>query len=155
MEEIQKIEGTVQRTLEATKYIIATIGDERFGIDISYIDNIVRMQRITRVPKTQKYFKGVINLRGIIIPVMSLRLKFGLEEIETTGATRIIIIKPDKVTPLGIIVDSVIEVLSIGEEDMDKPDNTDARMQHIAAIGKHNNDLVSILNIPSLTVDKE
>lgn len=154
MDDIQKLEGTVKK-LDAAQYIIATIGNEQFGIDISFIDNIVRMQRITRVPKTQKYFKGVINLRGVVIPVMSLRLKFGLEEIEETNATRIIIIKPDNVTPLGIIVDSVMEVLTLEEEDMDKPDNADARMQHIAMIAKHGEELVSILNIPSLTVDKE
>ena len=154
MDDIQRLEGAV-KNLDAAQYIIATIGNEQFGIDISYIDNIVRMQRITRVPKTQKYFKGVINLRGVVIPVMSLRLKFDLEEIEETNATRIIILKPDKVTPLGIIVDSVIEVLTLDEENMDKPDNADPRMQHIAAIAKHNDDLISILNIPSLTVDKE
>ncbi|MBR6638407.1 MAG: chemotaxis protein CheW, partial [Lachnospiraceae bacterium] len=103
MDDIQKLEGAVKK-IDSAQYIIATIGNEQFGIDISYIDNIVRMQRITRVPKTQKYFKGVINLRGVVIPVMSLRLKFGLEEIEETNATRIIIIKPDNVTPLGVIV---------------------------------------------------
>lgn len=155
MDDIQKLEGTVGELSSAAQYIIATIGNEQFGIDIRYIDNIVRMQRITRVPKAQKYFKGVINLRGVVIPVMSLRIKFGLEEIENTNNTRIIIIKPDKVTPLGIIVDSVREVLTIEESEMDKPDNSDARMQHIGAIGKHGDELISILNIPSLTVDKE
>ena len=51
-----------------------SIGNEQFGIDIQYVENIVRMQRITRVPKAQNYFKGIINIRGEIIPVMSLRL---------------------------------------------------------------------------------
>ena len=74
---------------------------EQFGIDISYIDNIVRMQRITRVPKTQKYFKGVINLRGEVIPVMSLRLKFDFDADEITNKTRILIIKPDSQASVG------------------------------------------------------
>ena len=84
----------VQNTNTASKakqYIVIKIGTEQYGIDIKYVDNIVRNQRITRIPKAQPFFKGVINLRGEIIPVMSLRLKFGLEPDEYTNATRIII----------------------------------------------------------------
>lgn len=65
--------------MDEKQYIVVKLDKEQYGINIKYIDNIVRMQRITRVPKAQPYFKGVINLRGEIIPVMSLRLKFGLE----------------------------------------------------------------------------
>ena len=57
-------------TLDSKQYIVIELGSEQYGIDIQYIDNIVRMQRITRVPKAQTYFKGVINLRGEVIPVM-------------------------------------------------------------------------------------
>lgn len=62
---------------ERKQYIVVKIGNEQYGIDISYVDNIVRMQKITRVPKAQSYFKGVINLRGEVVPVMSLRTKWG------------------------------------------------------------------------------
>ena len=58
---------------ESKQYIVVMVGSEQYGIDISYIDNIVRMQKITRVPKVQTYFKGVINLRGEVVPVMSYR----------------------------------------------------------------------------------
>ena len=68
------------------QYIVVRLGSEQYGIDIQYVDNIVRNQRITRVPKAQHYFKGVINLRGEVIPVMSLRLKFDLEPDEYTNA---------------------------------------------------------------------
>ena len=64
---------------ESKQYIVVMVGSEQYGIDISYIDNIVRMQKITRVPKIQSYFKGVINLRGEIVSVMSIRNKMGLE----------------------------------------------------------------------------
>ena len=64
----------------AVQYIVVNLGDEQYGIDIKYVDNIVRMQKITRVPKTQSFFVGVINLRGEIIPVMSLRKRFCLED---------------------------------------------------------------------------
>lgn len=73
---------------EVKQYIVVQIGSEKYGIDISYVDNIVRMQKITRVPKAQEYFKGIINLRGEIVPVMSIRLKMGLEDDTFTSASR-------------------------------------------------------------------
>ena len=62
---------------ESKQYIVVMVGSEQYGIDISYIDNIVRMQKITRVPKIQSYFKGVINLRGEIVSVMSIATRWG------------------------------------------------------------------------------
>ena len=78
---------------ETKQYIVVRIGGEKFGIDICYIDNIIRMQKITRVPKVQHYFKGIINLRGEIVPVMSIRKKMGLADDVITDASRIIILK--------------------------------------------------------------
>ena len=75
------------------QYIVVKIGNEQYGIDISYVDNIVRMQKITRVPRVQNFFKGIINLRGEIVPVMSLRIRMELEEDVFTNASRIIILK--------------------------------------------------------------
>ena len=85
----------IQESYETIQYIVVKFGDEQYGIDIKYIDNIVRMQRITRVPNVPAYIKGVINLRGEVVPVVSLRLKMGLCEDEITKLTRIIIIKLD------------------------------------------------------------
>ena len=102
MEEVKTIEKA-ELDETAVQYIVVKIGNEQYGINIQYIDNIVRSQRITRVPKSQSYFNGVINLRGEIIPVMSIRLKLGLEKDEFTDKTRIIIIKVDTAT-IGVIV---------------------------------------------------
>ena len=90
---LNQIETVESRDKKVTQYIVVQIGSEKYGIDISYVDNIVRMQKITRVPKAQPYFKGIINLRGEIVPVMSIRKKMGLEEDVETGASRIIILK--------------------------------------------------------------
>ena len=90
---------------DSKQYIVVKIGSEQYGIDISYIDNIVRMQKITRVPKAQRHFKGIINLRGEIVPVMSIRLKMGLEDDQFTNASRIIILKLEEKGMLGVIVD--------------------------------------------------
>ena len=81
-------------TAEVKKqYIVVTLGDEFYGLDISFVDNIVRMQKITRVPKAPAHYKGVINLRGEVVPVMSIRKKMGLQDDVITNATRIIILK--------------------------------------------------------------
>lgn len=142
---------------QAKQFIVTTIGNEQYGIDIQYIDSIVKMEKITRVPKVQNYYKGVINLRGEIIPVMSLRLRFELEEIEGTASTRIIILKPDNQNSIGIIVDSVREVVTLLAEEMEKPniDSQEERTLYVSSIGKHNGELISILNIGSLVLDKE
>ncbi|MBO5484149.1 MAG: purine-binding chemotaxis protein CheW [Lachnospiraceae bacterium] len=147
----------VESVSEGKQYIVVRIGAEQYGIDIKYVDNIVRQQRITRVPKAQPYFKGVINLRGEIIPVMSLRLKFDLEPDEYTNATRIIIIKLESQSAIGIIVDEVREVVTLGEESIEKPTSSDAgdvKTQYLSGIGKHEDGLISLLNISNVIIDR-
>ena len=148
--ETQEFEETIQ-------YIVVQIGNEKYGIDIKYIDNIVRMQKITRVPKVQSYFKGVINLRGEIVPVMSIRKKMGLPEDVITDASRIIIIKLEEKGSIGVIVDEVKEVVTLGGEDIDKysPDNRDEKSDFIKGIGKHNDTLISLLDINAVIDEKE
>lgn len=143
---------------ESKQYIVIKLGDEQYGIDIQYVDNIVRNQRITRIPKAQSYFKGVINLRGEIIPVMSLRLKFDLEPDEYTNATRIIIIKLEPQSAIGLIVDEVKEVVSLSEDNIEKnsvSDMNDVKSQYLAGIGKQDDGLISLLNMSAVIVDKE
>lgn len=137
------------------QYIVVKIGNEQYGIDIQYVDNIVRMQRITRVPKAQPYFLGVINLRGEIIPVMSVRLKFGLEADEFTNRTRIIIIKLESQYSVGIIVDEVKEVVTLTDDNIEnvKYNSNDDKMSYLSGIGKHEGELISLLNISGVIVD--
>lgn len=137
------------------QYIILRFDSEQYGIDITYIDNIVRLMPITRVPHTQPYFLGVINLRGVIIPVMSMREKFDLPFKENTGATRILIIKYEG-ADIGILVDEVKEVVTLNDEDIEKvtSDDVEAR-SYVTGVGKYNDTLISILNIPALIADIE
>jgi purine-binding chemotaxis protein CheW len=146
--------------IDERQYIVVKLGEEQFGIDIKYVDNIVRMQRITRVPKAQHYFKGVINLRGEVIPVMSLRLKFGLEDEEYKNSTRIIIIKLEPQSAIGIIVDEVREVVNLSSDSIEKVQYdangaNDDKLKYLNGIGKHNNGLISILNIANVIIEKE
>lgn len=142
---------------ESTQYIVIKIGEEQYGIDIKYIENIVRMQKITRVPKVQPYFKGVINLRGEVVPVMSLRLKMGLEADVTTNATRIIILKLEQNAPIGIVVDEVKEVVTLDESNTDKVayDAKDDSINYINGIGKINGGLISLLDLNVVVSEKE
>ena len=136
-------------TMENDKkqYIVITFGNEQYGIDISYVDNIVRMQKITRVPKAQPYFKGVINLR----------LKMGLEDDVFTNTSRIIILKIEQKGVLGIIVDEVKEVVTLGSEEIDKVAHNpkDVKSTFINGIGKNGDDLISLFDISSVVDEKE
>lgn len=154
--EDKKLISTTESTDTAVQYIVVKIGSEQYGINIKYIDNIVRMQNITRVPMSQNYFKGVINLRGEIIPVMSIRLKLGLENDEFSGKTRIIIIKVEGGT-VGVIVDEVREVVTLEEDSIERVyyDITDDRVNYISGIGKSNNELISLLDVNSVLAEKE
>jgi purine-binding chemotaxis protein CheW len=136
---------------EKKQYIVVRIGSEQYGIDISYIDNIVVMPKITRVPKTPDYYAGVINLRGEVVPVMSAHRKMGLGEDEITGATRIIILKLEAQGLVGILVDEVREVVSLGENEIDRSSqNKKNQSSFINGVGKNGDDLISIFEISAL-----
>lgn len=147
----------VKTNMSMKQYIVIRIGNEQYGIDIQYVDNIVRMQRITRVPKAQSYFKGVINLRGEIIPVMSIRLKFELEPDVIANETRIIILKFDAQSAIGILVDEVREVVTLEDDSIEKISYTanDDTSMYLSGIGKHEGSLISLLNIAGVIADKE
>lgn len=132
---------------ESKQYIVVMVGNEQYGIDISYIDNIVRMQKITRVPKAQSYFKGVINLRGEVVPVMSVRNKMKLADDVFTNSSRIIILKLEENGSLGIIVDQVKEVVNLSEDEIDKASN---KGKFINGIGKHGDELISLFEINAI-----
>ena len=141
---------------EKKQYIICRIGDEQYGLDISFVDNIVRMQKITRVPKVQYYYIGIINLRGEVVPVMSVRRKMGLGEDEVTNKSRIVILKMEEVGYVGILVDEVKEVIALGESEINR--NVKAKKQDnvfINGIGKHDDNLISIFDISAIIDDPE
>lgn len=134
------------------QFVMVQLGVEQYGINIKYVQNIVRMMTITRVPKAKKYIKGVVNLRGDIIPVMSIRLKFNLEDDVITNDTRIIFIKVDG-NEIGLIVDEVKEVIQLDSTDIDiiKDDSSDSQDSYVWGVGKVGADLVTLLNVENLT----
>ncbi len=139
------------------QFIVVKIGSEQYGIDISYVDNIVRMQKITRVPKVQPYFKGIINLRGEIVPVMSIRTKMDLEPDEFTDVTRIIILKLEEHGVLGIVVDEVKEVVTLAPDEIDKVayDAKNNKSNFINGVGKNGEELISLFDTNSIIDETE
>ena len=149
MDELSTVRTSIQ-------YIVVKLGEERFGINISYVDNIVRMQRMTRVPEVAPYIKGVINIRGEVVPVMSIRVKMGLEPDEYTNKTRIIIVKMENNAPIGLIVDEVREVVTLDERSIDEVIH-DSKIDetYINGIGKNGDTLISLLDLNAVINEKE
>lgn len=141
MEELKVSGGTIQ-------FIVIKVGEEQYGIDIKYVDNIIHMCSITRVPKVAFYIKGVINVRGEVIPVMDIRSKMGLAEASYTKDTRIVIVKSEQQGFVGLIVDAVREVVTLEIENIEKMsyDKTGKDM-FVTGVGKHQGGLISLLDL--------
>jgi len=105
---------------EELKVIVFNLGSEQYGVEVDKVKTIERMMPMTRVPKTPKFVKGVINLRGVVVPVIDLRGRFGLEETAYTGDTRIIIVNAENLE-VGLIVDSANDVIDIDSDNIVDP----------------------------------
>ncbi len=140
---------------ESVQYIVIRLGNEQYGIDIRNIDNIVRMQPITRIPKMPDYLKGVINMRGEVIPVISMRLVMGLEPDEYTKATRIIVLKLEQEGNVGFIVDEVKEVVTLTSNEIEKItyNSKEEKTNLITAVGKHNGELISLFDLNAISIE--
>jgi len=108
------------------KYLSFCLGDETYGIEVLRVREIMGIQEISPLPKTAEYVRGVINLRGMIVPVIELRSKFAMESIETTEQTCIIVVEvagagEGQVAQVGLIVDRVSEVLDIARDQIEPP----------------------------------
>ncbi|HVP57090.1 MAG TPA: chemotaxis protein CheW [bacterium] len=133
---------------KAGKYLTFRLAAEDYGLEILKVREIIGMMDITAVPRTPTFVKGVINLRGKVIPVVDLREKFGMEAVEHTEETCIIVVDVGKIE-MGIIVDKVSEVLDIpGEDIQDTPTlGTDVNTDFILGIGKTGGRVKILLDI--------
>lgn len=139
---------------DTTQFIVTKLGGEQYGIDIKYISNIIRMSKITRVPKVPDYIKGVINVRGVVIPTISLRLKMGLPEDEVTKKTRIIILTLEQHESIGVLVDEVKEVVTLDEEHIERMGyEKDEKERFLSGVGKADGKLISLLDITSVLAE--
>ncbi len=158
-------ENTINEALKTTedregKYLTFTLANEEYGIGILKIKEIIGMMPITSVPQTPDFVKGVINLRGKVIPVTDLRRRFGMEEMEHDDRTCIIVVEIEGQNgdvEVGIIVDSVSEVLNIkGEEIEDTPAfGTQLDTEYILGMAKVEGNLKILLDIDKIMSNKE
>ncbi len=140
------------------KYLIFSIGQECYGIDIKYVIEIIGVEPITEVPELPKYIKGVINLRGKIIPVMDVRIKLKKEEKEYDDRTCIIVVEIENID-IGLIIDKVIEVANIDESNISPPPKVNLERynsnSYIKGIGKIQNEVRLLIDCTKLLEDDE
>lgn len=135
----------------AGKYLTFVLADEEYGLEILKVREIIGMMDITSVPRTPQFIKGIINLRGKVIPVVDLRLKVGISEAERTDHTCIIVVDVGNVE-MGIVVDEVSEVLDITEDNIeDAPSfGVEVDTDFILGMGKANEEVTILLDISKL-----
>ncbi len=143
----------------AGKYMTFKLAEEVYGLEILEVREIIGLMDITRVPRTQPFVRGVINLRGKVIPVVDLRLKFGMPGAQTTDQTVIIVVQcqvGDRPLTMGLLVDQVLEVLAVDTGDIEPtPPLGDATVDtsFILGVGKAAERVVFLLDIGKVLAD--
>lgn len=142
------------------KYLTFKLGKEEYGLEILKVKEIIGLMDITTVPRTPSFLKGVINLRGKIIPVIDLRAKFGLKPVEYTDQTCIIVVdilNDNEVLQMGILIDSVSEVLDIKEEEIEEPPafGENLKTDFILGMAKTKEGIKILLNIEDILTKGE
>jgi len=150
----EKIE--IEEDTQKDKYLVFTIDKEKYGIEIKYVIEIIGIQNITRIPELDDYIKGIISLRGKIIPVVDVRLRFKKPMVEYDDRTCIIVVDVGELT-VGLIVDRVSEVVNISEDQIALPPTTsmNTRNKYINGIGKIGEDVRLLLDCNKLLNDEK
>jgi purine-binding chemotaxis protein CheW len=141
------------------KYLTFHLAGEDYGIEIRYVIEIIRILKITEVPDMPNFIRGVINLRGKVIPVMDIRARFGLEDREYDDRTCIVVVNIDG-TEVGLVVDEVSEVIDIPETSIEPAPKTCNASEnndnnYIQGLGKINNNVKILLNVYKLLFSNE
>jgi len=156
MTEIDLSDSVTEEDTQKGRYLTFTLGKETYGLEIRYVTEIICIQAITELPELSEYLKGIINLRGKIIPVMDVRLRFKKDYCEYNDRTCIIVININEIS-VGLIVDGVSEVLSIDEKDIVDPPKINSTFQngYIKNIGKVGSDVKLLLDCKKLLSEDE
>ncbi len=138
-------------TKSEMKVIIFQLKDEEYAIEVDHVQSIERMQPVTRIPRTESYVTGVMNLRGVITPIVNLRTRFGIEEKEFDNSTRILVIKKDQVE-IGFIVDGANDVLDIPLASIEPTPEVvgEVEVEYLRGVVKLDNRLVTLLELDSI-----
>lgn len=152
--------STAKADPRAGKYLIFHLGEEEFGIHVQKVREIMGVQDITKVPQTPEHVKGVINLRGKVIPVVDLRLKFTMPAKEYTHRTCIIVVQVSAThgaMPMGIVVDGVAEVLQVASADVeDTPSfGKEVEIPYVTGLAKSKGKVKILLDIDQVMTARE
>lgn len=130
------------------QYVVFKLGRETYGLEISTVLEIITMQAITEVPGTESFVEGVINLRGLVIPVFNLYKKFNIEEAEQTKTTRIVVVEVNG-SSIGMMVDEVSEVVKINKELVEPPSSLIGGIgeEYLTGVAKLDGRLVVLLDL--------
>jgi len=142
----EKVDNTL------TQYLTFVLGEEIFALDIASVREVLELTSITKVPRTPEYMRGVINLRGHAVPVVDMRLKFGMSKVKDTVDTCIIIVEVDmegENAVMGALVDSVREVFEMHADQIEQPPRMGLSIdtEFLRGMGKQDDDFVMILDI--------
>ncbi|ADU30735.1 chemotaxis protein CheW [Evansella cellulosilytica] len=145
-----------QTMIQDSKIIVFQLKNEEYGVGVEQVRSIERVQQITRVPKAPEFVKGVINLRGIVTPIIDLRSRFDMDEIDHTDNTRIIIVSVDEMD-VGLIVDAANDVIDIPESEIVPPPEVIGGVQadYIRGVAKLEKRLLIILNLDKVLSTEE
>ena len=163
---MEELSSTIDQAVKAMankagKYLTFNLAQEVYGLEILKVQEIIKMMDVTSIPKTPEFVRGVINLRGKVIPVVDLRLKFEMQALQDTEKTCIIVVqvggKHDTVTVIGIIVDEVSEVLEISAEQIEPTPTfgTSIDTGFILGMGKVGEKVIIILDIDRVLTGDE
>ena len=139
-------------TGSATQLLTFTLGEERFALDIARVREVMDYTTVTKVPRTPEYMSGVINLRGVVVPVVDMRRKFGMSPTEKTVSTCVIIVElvlEGETVVVGAMADSVCEVIDLESAQIEPAPRigTSLNTEFIKGMGKHNEKFIIILDI--------
>lgn len=149
-------EQTQQLSGEVVQVVSFRLGGEEYGVDISQVQEIIRLVEITHVPRAPRFMEGVINLRGQLIPIIDLRTRFGMPRIDATKSTRIVVTEIGN-KRVGIVVDSVSEVLNIPMENVEPAPDMVAGVgtEYIQGVGKLGERLIIMLDLTMVISTEE
>jgi purine-binding chemotaxis protein CheW len=143
-------------TTDESQFLAFQLGEELYGVDLLRVQELKGYTTVTRIPNTPSYIKGVMNLRGTIVPIVELRVTFGMETIDYTMLSVIVVVVVrDRI--MGLVVDSVSDVLNISQKDIQAPPEfgTKVNVSFLSGIAKCGDKLVALLNIDRLLGESE
>jgi purine-binding chemotaxis protein CheW len=147
---------TTQYSTEMKQVISFAVGTEEYGLELQHVKEVIRMPEITRLPDVPRYVRGLINLRGDVVPVIDLRERLGQESVTTTPSTRVIVVEVGD-GAVGMVVDSVSQVTRLRADELEPPPPLfgGASKEYITAVGKLENGLIILIDIQKVFGSEE